>query len=130
MRKKGFTLIEILIVLLITGILYSLVLPYSQSLIEKYQAIRKAEEVKSFLFKKKAEAFLYGEKIELLTKDGKIVASNNDTFAIEKANIIIDAPIMFYPLGTTNGGVVKIIFPSITIELEIIPPLGEVKGML
>ncbi|MFN3406866.1 MAG: Tfp pilus assembly protein FimT/FimU [Caldimicrobium sp.] len=130
MKQAGFTLIELLIVILMIGMVYSLILPYSQSLLEKYQALRKAEEVKAYFLKKRAEAFLYGDKIELINRDGKIVASNNETFSLDRGKILMEAPIVFYPLGTTNGGVVRIVFSSITIELEIVPPFGEVKGQI
>ncbi|MEO0280523.1 MAG: type II secretion system protein [candidate division WOR-3 bacterium] len=127
MKKAGFTLIEILIAVLIIGMIYSIVLPFSQRLLEKYQALKAVEELKVFILKKKSEAFFYGEKIEIISKEGVLFVNENETFSLKDTYIDLENPLIFYPLGTTNGGIIKARAGSFEFKLEILAPFGEIR---
>lgn len=123
---NGFTLIEILIVVLLVGLLYSVVLPVTQRTYEKFQAMRKLEDLKAFLSECKRQAFLYGEKIEIIAVDNSLRAGEM-TFSGIDLTFRLDHPIVFFPLGTTSGGKIGIYYKDSYYELEILPPQGEIR---
>ncbi len=57
---KGFTLIELLIVITIIGMMFSVSVPISYSIYQRYQASLKAERVLTLVSSMRMEAFLHG----------------------------------------------------------------------
>lgn len=125
--EKGFTLIELLIVVLIVGLLYSTIHPFGQRLYSRFEAMRKLEEIRTFLLEQKREAFLYGKRIELYVQEGRLITQDNKTFSSNDVFFSSPNPIIFYPLGTTNGGNLTIIYKDFTFEIEITPPTGDIQ---
>jgi len=125
--ERGFTLIELLIVVLIVGLLYSTIYPFGQRLYSRFEALKKLEEIRTFLLEQKREAFLYGKKIELYVQEGRLITQDNQTFSSQDILFSSPDPIIFYPLGTTNGGNLTVIYKDFTFEIEITPITGDIK---
>jgi prepilin-type N-terminal cleavage/methylation domain-containing protein len=123
-NKKGFTLIEILIVVSILGLMFSVSLPISYGMYMSYKASLKAEEVMVFISGLKRESFLYSEAKALSTKDG-VMTVNGKEKTFEDASIQIDQPIDFYRNGTTSGGTVKIYVGNQAYSLNVQAPFGN-----
>jgi len=125
MGRKGFTLIEILIVVSIIGLMFSVTLPVSYNMYNSYKASLKAEEVMIFISSLKRESFLYSEAKLLSSKDGVMTVDNKekvfpDTF------IQIDQPIEFYKNGTTSGGTLNIKVGDQAYTLDVHTPFGDI----
>jgi len=122
--QKGFTLIEILLVVAIVGIMLSVSLPMSFSMYESYKASLKAQEVMVFISSLRRESFLYSE--------GKVLSSKNDVITVdgkeknfEDTRIRIDSPITFFRNGTTSGGTIRIYVGDQAYSLNVTAPLGN-----
>ena len=124
-KVSGFTLIEILIVISIIGLLFSVSLPVSYSMYRSYTASLKAEEVMVFISTLKRESFLYSEAKELSSKNG-VITVNGKEEPFDNTIIQIDQPIKFYKNGTTSGGTLKIyVFEDQVYSLNIQAPFGN-----
>ena len=124
-NKKGFTLIEILIVLSIIGLMFSVALPISYSMYGSYKASLKAEEVMVFISSLKRESFLYSEAKVLSSKDGVMIVNGKEK-TFDDTSIQIDQPIEFYRNGTTSGGTLKIYVGDQAYTLNVQTPLGDI----
>jgi prepilin-type N-terminal cleavage/methylation domain-containing protein len=123
--RKGFTLIEILIVILIIGLMFSVGLPISYSMYMSYKASLKAEEVMVFISSLKRESFLYSEAKVLSSKDGVMMVNGKEE--IFKDTIIrIDQPIEFYKNGTTSGGTLRVYVGDQAYSLNVKAPFGDI----
>jgi len=131
-KEKGFTLIEILIVVSIIGLILSVSLPISYSMYNSYKASLKAEEVMIFISSLKRESFLYSEAKNLSSKDGVILVNGKEQ-VFNDTIVQIDQPIEFYKNGTTSGGTLKIYVGNQAYFLNVQAPLGglilERKGV-
>jgi len=67
-NKKGFTLIEVLVVVLIIGILSSVALPQYQKAVEKSRAIKGVNALKNILTAQQAYYETYGSYTDDLSK--------------------------------------------------------------
>ena len=124
-NQKGFTLIEILIVVSIIGLMLSVSLPISYSMYMSYKASLKAEEVMIFISSLKRESFLYSEAKILSSKDGVIIVNGKEQ-VFNDTVIQIDPPIEFYRNGTTSGGTLKIYVGNQAYSLNVKAPLGDI----
>jgi len=122
--QKGFTLIEILLVVTIIGMMFSVSIPISYSMYQRYQASLKAEKVLTLVYSMRLEAFLYGREKLIESKDGRILIDGADPGGFENIFIQINSPIRFYRSGTTSGGEIKVYADSNTFLIEIHAPLG------
>jgi len=116
---------ELLIVMVILGFLFSIVVPASQDFYLRYKNSLEAEKVLLFLSEKRREAFLYGEEIEIFAENGTLFTSRNETLRLKEGFITVEKPFKFYPQGTTNGGLVKIYFKRASFEVEVKAPFSE-----
>ena len=123
--RKGFTLIEILIVVSIIGLILSVSLPISYNMYMSYKASLKAEEVMVFISSLKRESFLYSEAKVLASKDGVITVDGKEK-VFGDTIIQIDQSIEFYKNGTTSGGTVKIYVGDQAYTLNVQTPLGDI----
>ena len=124
-NKKGFTLIEILIVLSIIGLMFSVALPISYSMYGSYKASLKVEKVMVFISSLKRESFLYSEAKVLSSKDGVMIVNGKEK-TFDDTSIQIDQPIEFYRNGTTSGGTLKIYVGDQAYTLNVQTPLGGI----
>ena len=122
-KPKGFTLIEILIVMSILSLLFTVGLPISYRLYQSYQASLKAEEVMVFMATLKRDSFLYSEAKVVLARDG-ILFVNGIEKVLQDTLIQIDQPIEFYKNGTTSGGIIKIVVGDQAYSLNLQAPFG------
>jgi prepilin-type N-terminal cleavage/methylation domain-containing protein len=123
-NKKGFTLIEMLIVVSIIGLMLSVSLPISYGMYKSYKASLKAEEVMVFISSLKRESFLYSEA-KVLSSKGGVITVNGKEQTFDDAVIQIDTPIEFYKNGTTSGGTLKIHVADQAYSLNIQAPFGS-----
>ncbi len=124
-KRKGFTLIEILIVMSILSLLFTVGLPISYRLYQSYQASLKAEEVMVFMATLKRDSFLYSEAKVVLARDG-ILFVNGIEKVFKDTLIQMDRPIEFYKNGTTSGGALKIHVGDQIYSLNIEAPFGNI----
>ena len=124
-NKKGFTLIEILIVVSIIGLMFSVALPISYSMYGSYKASLKAEKVMVYISSLKRESFLYSEAKVLSSKDGVMIVNGKEK-TFDDTSIQIDQPIEFYRNGTTSGGTLKIYVGDQAYTLNVQAPLGGI----
>jgi len=122
--RKGFTLIEILIVVSIIGLILSVSLPISYNMYMSYKASLKAEEVMVFISSLKRESFLYSEAKVLASKDGAITVDGKEK-VFGDTIIQIDQSIEFYKNGTTSGGTLKIYVGNQAYSLNVQALLGN-----
>jgi prepilin-type N-terminal cleavage/methylation domain-containing protein len=124
MNKKAFTLIEILLVISIIGLMFSVTLPISFNMYSSYKASLRAEEVMIFVSTLKRESFLYSEAKTLASKEG-VMTVNGKEKTFNDIHIRIDPPVEFYRNGTTSGGSVKINVGDQAYSLNVRAPFGE-----
>ena len=123
-NKKGFTLIEILLVISIIGLMFSVTLPMSYNMYNSYKASLKAEEVLIFVSTLKRESFLYSEAKILSSKEG-VMTVNGKEKTFNDILVQVDPPVEFYRNGTTSGGTVKINVGDQAYSLNVRAPFGE-----
>jgi prepilin-type N-terminal cleavage/methylation domain-containing protein len=128
--QMGFTLIELLLVVTIIGMMFSVSLPISYSMYQRYQASLKAEKVLTLVSSMRIEAFLYGREKLIESKDGKMLIDGADPGGFNDIFIQIDKPIKFYRTGLTSGGEIKVYAYNNTFLIEIESPLGELTMKL
>ena len=121
---RGFTLIEILLVISIIGLMLSVTLPMSYNMYNSYKASLKAEEVLIFVSTLKRESFLYSEAKILSSKEG-VMTVNGQEKTFNEIVIRIDPPIEFYRNGTASGGTVRIDVGDQAYSLNVRAPFGE-----
>lgn len=124
MKLRGFTFFELLIVVFLLTLLFSFVTPSMQRIYEKYKAQKALDKVRGLILKKKTEAFYYGERIILTSEEGKIMV-NGEKINIDEVYIEVPSPIIIYPTGATQGGVIIVRSKYGTYELRITAPTGE-----
>ncbi|MGD0281193.1 MAG: prepilin-type N-terminal cleavage/methylation domain-containing protein [Dissulfurispiraceae bacterium] len=125
LRSSGFTLIELLIVITIIGMMFSVSVPISYSIYQRYQASLKAEKVLTLVSSMRLDAFLHGRDQLIESKEGRMLVNGIDSGGFEDLFIQIDSPIIFYRSGTTSGGEIKVYADKNTFLIEIQSPLGE-----
>ena len=123
-KQKGFTLIEILLVIAIIGIILSVSLPISFSMYSGYKSALKAQEVMIFISKLKRESFLYSE-LRTLSSKNNVITIDGEEKVFDDSLINIDSPIIFYRNGTTSGGLVKVDTGGSVYQLAVRAPLGD-----
>ena len=126
MNRKGFTLIEILLVMSLIGILLSVSLPISYSMYSSYKASLKAEEVMIFISGLRRESFLYSEAKSLSSKDGVMMVNSKEKVFADTL-IHIDRLIEFYKNGTTSGGTLRIKVGNQDYTLNVRAPFGDLS---
>jgi prepilin-type N-terminal cleavage/methylation domain-containing protein len=122
--SRGFTLIEILLVISIIGLMFSVTLPISYDMYRSYKASLRAEEVMVFISSLKRESFLYNEMNVLSSKEG-VMRVNGEEKLIPETFIQVDFPIEFYKNGTTSGGILTLMINEQVYVLQVQAPLGK-----
>lgn len=125
-RNRGFTLLELLLVVLIVGMVYSMAIPYTKAIYERFQEMRQLEEVRAFLLEVRSRAFLYGETLIVNCEGEKLFAESGELI-LKGASFEMERPIYFFPLGTTSGGSIVINFGERSYRVLVHRPGGEIK---
>ncbi len=112
--------------MLIIGLLFSVVLPSSKEIYDRYRGNLYAEKILLFLSEMRREAFLYGMEIEITLQDGALKTREGKFFKPEIGKIDMPEPIIFYPLGTSRGGKLFYHYGKITFLIEVKAPFGEI----
>src|SRR5208282_3298393 len=79
----GFTLIELLIVITIIGMMFSVSVPMTYSIYQRYQASLKAEKVLTFVSSMRLEAFLHSGEKFIESKEGRMLVNGTDPGGFE-----------------------------------------------
>ncbi|MEN2985835.1 MAG: type II secretion system protein [Thermodesulfovibrionaceae bacterium] len=122
--KKGFTLIEILIVLAILSLVFSVVVPFSYSLYTYYTETHEIEKVALTLSSLRREAFLYNRENIVYEKNGILYLNDNPLSMNFKFKM--DKPIIFFKNGTSSGGIISVFTGKNLYKIEVNSPFGEI----
>lgn len=124
--KKGFTLVEILIVVAILGLLFSVTIPVSYELYENYKNSLKVQDFMLYISSLKRESFLYSEPIEISSSEGAIVI-NGEKKIFDDLYITITKPFRFFKNGTTEGGHIEVKIGNKLYRVIVSSPFGEIS---
>lgn len=124
LAERGFSLIELLLVVSIIGMMFSVAIPVSFKMYSNYKASMKAQEIMVYTSGLRREAFLYSEKKILSSKDN-VMTVNGIKKDFENVQVQISSPIEFYRNGTTAGGMIKIVVDDQMYQLNILAPVGD-----
>jgi len=124
LKKNGFTLFEILLVIFLIATVFSIVLPFSINVYLNYKASLKAQKIMIFIGELRRKSFLYSKSYEIHSKDGELIVNNKPIY-FKNAFIKVFSPIIFYKNGATNGGEIYITVNNINFILKILSPTGD-----
>ncbi|KJR40403.1 prepilin-type [Candidatus Magnetoovum chiemensis] len=124
-KEKGFTIIELLIVLVLTAAILSITMPVSINIYNRYKASLEAEKVLVIFAKTQRLAFLYGQSRSMTAKNG-IIYINNEKSAVEGVFASLASPIVFYSTGASAGGVATVYVNNFTFKIYVASPYGEI----
>ncbi len=125
--RKGFTLIEMLIVVAIIAILFSVVAPMSINMYRSYMASQIAEKMLILLSKIRRHSFLYSVEYEVYCKKGELYINDKKIKLKDKIVCETDKPIIFYNNGTSSGGKMKLNIASFKYTLKVSHPFGAIS---
>ena len=125
-KKNGFTIIELLIVIILVGMVLSVALPVSYGMYETYKASLRAQEVMTYVSGLRRDAFLYSERKVLSSQDGAITVDGSKKI-FNGIKINISEPIVFFRNGTSSGGVIELSVDEVDKSLVIHAPLGDLS---
>lgn len=123
--KKGFALIELLLVIAILSLIVSVIIPVSYDLYISYIETHEIEKFVIFLSRIKRESFLYNRENVIHEKNG-IIYVNDKSIRDFNFKFQIDSPLVFYKNGTSSGGTIKIITNKNAYKIQVSSPLGEI----
>jgi prepilin-type N-terminal cleavage/methylation domain-containing protein len=136
--KRGFTLIEILIVVAIIAVVLAVAIPFSVNMYKRYAASLDAERLLVLVTQIQREAFLTGEEIYIKAVDGILYANGVPWPILDKSDeknpnpplcayVSMEHPVMFFNNGTTSGGTIDVYARDIKYKVEILAPLGNIS---
>ena len=95
MKGKGFTLIEILVVLVIVSLMLSVSMPVSYSMYQRYQASQKAEAVLVWISGIRMDSFLYSKERVIDAQGGRLMLDGAEETRASAVTAYMDKPIKF-----------------------------------
>jgi|SRR5208337_5393019 prepilin-type N-terminal cleavage/methylation domain-containing protein len=125
-KKNGFTIIELLIVIILVGMVLSVALPVSYGMYETYKASLRAQEVMTYVSGLRRDAFLYSERKVLSSQDGNMTV-DGEKKVFREMGIHISEPIVFFRNGTSSGGVIELSVGDVVQNLVVKTPLGDLS---
>lgn len=124
--KRGFTIIELLIVITLISLMLSYVAPVSYSIVKKYWAQEKALKFTRFLYDIRLKSFLYREPYEITTENGYLVINGKKYESLYDCLAFTDGKIFFYENGTSSEGVINLVCDGIKFSVKVEKPYGKV----
>jgi len=114
MSKKGFTLIEVLMVFVLIGLGISIVIPNIGKAYDKIKFRRETKKVHELVQKIKFHAFYYQKNISISEEENRLLIEGLDisTEEIPELQYKIEDEIHFSPNGISSGGEILIYFKS------------------
>jgi len=125
-KKRGFTVIELLIVVILVGMVLSVALPVSYGMYATYNASLRAQEVMAYVSELRRDAFLYGKRKVLSSQDGNITVDGGKKIFSE-IHVYLSEPIVFFPNGTSSGGIIVLSVSNVVQHLVVKAPLGDLS---
>ena len=125
-KKRGFTVIELLIVVILVGAVLSVALPASYGMYATYSASLRVQEVMAYVSELRRDAFLYGERKVLSSQDGNITVDGGVKI-FNGIHVHLSEPIVFYPNGTSSGGILLLSVGDVVQYLVVKAPLGNLS---
>jgi prepilin-type N-terminal cleavage/methylation domain-containing protein len=126
LKNKGFTIIELLIVIILVGMVLSVALPVSYGMYTTYKASLSAQEVMAYVSELRRDAFLYSERKVLSSQDGNMTVDGEKKI-FREINVHISEPIIIFRNGTSSGGVIVLNVGDVVQNLVIKAPLGNLS---
>jgi len=126
LKNKGFTIIELLIVIILVGMVLSVALPVSYGMYETYKASLRAQEVMTYVSELRRNAFLYSERTVLSSQDGNMTV-DGEKKKFREINVRISEPIVFFRNGTSSGGIIVLGVGDVVQNLVVKTPLGDLS---
>lgn len=123
-HRYGFTLIEILIVVLIIGFMFSIVFSVSYQSYKKYRTYYNITMVVAKLKEARKESFLYSDTKTVLSEKGQLYIDSKQ-IKVDGCFFNIDKEIIFTKSGS-EGGTVTAICSNHTYTIKILPPYGDI----
>jgi len=120
---RGFTLIEILIVMVLIGLSISVVIPNIGNTLDKIRFKGETKKAFELIEKMKFNAFFYQKSIKISEQGNKLVISGMDFSKDEVPDLVYSMKneISFSPNGVTPGGQILLYFkgkPKTRINVE------------
>jgi prepilin-type N-terminal cleavage/methylation domain-containing protein len=125
-KKKGFTVVELLIVIILVGMILTVTLPVSYGMYATYNASLRAQEVMAYVSELRRDAFLYSERKILSSQDGNMTVDGSKKI-FNGINISIPEPIIFFRNGTSSGGIIVLSVGDVVQNLVVKTPLGDLS---
>jgi len=122
-RQKGYTLIEILVVVIIVTLMFSVALPVSYDMFRRYKAAIRAQEVMLYVSGLRRASFLYSEKHILASRENVLTVDGED-IPFADIGITVETPIFFYSNGSTSSGRIVITVDGERYLLDVTAPFG------
>lgn len=125
-KSEGFTLVEILVVIAMIGLIFSLTIPVSYELYKSYKNSLKAQEVMLYLSSLKRESFLYSQEKEISSSDGLLIV-NGEKQSFQGIYITVKKPFKFFKNGTSDGGEIEMKLDKEKYIITVEKPFGELS---
>ena len=123
-KKNGFTIIELLIVVVLVAMVFSVALPISYGMYATYNASLRAQEVMAYVSALRRDAFLYGERKVISSQDG-MIAVGGEKKPFDGVRILVSSPIVFFRNGTSTGGTIVVQAGDVVHRIVVKAPLGD-----
>ncbi|MCX8069433.1 MAG: type II secretion system GspH family protein [Thermodesulfovibrionales bacterium] len=125
MKNRGFTLVELLVVLAIVSIMASVTVSVSYNMYQAYQSAVEAERVVALVSTTRLESFLYNKFNIISSKEGKLTVNSEPVKGYENIFFQVEQPIKYFQTGTTSGGIIKMTVNNYKFALYIKSPFGD-----
>ena len=117
-RRRGFTLLEVLVVLTLIGLLSALVMPNLQKLVGSVERATRRDGLVADIAGLSYRAFALGQGFELSNaKAGQLLVDGNPVLVPPAGwRVDVEAPVSYSFNGFCSGGRLKLISPDGNVE--------------
>lgn len=123
-QRKGFTLIEILVVLILLGLTSALVLPKFPAIYERFKSRAEQDNFFQGLGALNLKAYTQQKTIILNETSARELLEIPDGWELN-----IEIPIVYKPNGLCLGGKLSYTAKGITTPIKLVPPYCEAKRL-